>query len=201
MTDLNAFAAGVSDTEREIGSRRIAAGEARTILMRRRYDAPIEDVWDACTDPDRLDRWFLHVSGDLRAGGTFDIQDNAHGEILRCEPPRVLTLSWRYEDRPYSEVELRLSPGAAGGTVLELEHGFAAKGYLVGVGVGWEAGLYALGPYLRDELPDVPAAEQAGGPPAGLEELLAESEQLWVALVGDVDTPVGGHPADGQREA
>ncbi len=48
MTDI---AGSLTTTHREVGSRRIATGEARTALMRRRYDAPIEDVWDACTDP------------------------------------------------------------------------------------------------------------------------------------------------------
>ena len=37
-------------------------------VSRRTYDAPIEDVWDAVTNPERISRWFLPVSGDLRAG-------------------------------------------------------------------------------------------------------------------------------------
>jgi hypothetical protein len=57
----------LSETQREVGRRRIAAGDARTARIRRRYDAPIADVWDACTDPERIARWFLPVSGDLRA--------------------------------------------------------------------------------------------------------------------------------------
>jgi Activator of Hsp90 ATPase homolog 1-like protein len=67
MTDI---ACSLTATHREVGSRRIAAGEARTALMRRRYDAPVEDVWDACTDPDRISRWFIKPTGDLRPGGT-----------------------------------------------------------------------------------------------------------------------------------
>ena len=59
-------------------------------MLRRRYDAAIEDVWDAVTDPDRLKRWFLPISGDLRVGGTFQLEGNAGGEILSCEPPRLL---------------------------------------------------------------------------------------------------------------
>jgi hypothetical protein len=46
-------------------------------VLRRTYDAPIEDVWDACSDPDRLKRWFSPVSGDLRLGGRFQIEGNA----------------------------------------------------------------------------------------------------------------------------
>jgi uncharacterized protein YndB with AHSA1/START domain len=79
-------------------------------VLRRTYDAPIEDVWDACSDPDRLKRWFSPVSGDLRLGGRFQIEGNAGGEVLRCEPPRLLAVSWVYGDHPADEVELRLAP-------------------------------------------------------------------------------------------
>jgi uncharacterized protein YndB with AHSA1/START domain len=58
-------------------------------------------VWDACTDPDRLNRGFLDVTGDLRLGGSYQLEGNAHGEILRCSPPRLLAVSWIYgTDRP-----------------------------------------------------------------------------------------------------
>lgn len=44
------------------------AGERVSVLMRRSYDAPIGDVWDALTQPDRIKRWFMPISGELRAG-------------------------------------------------------------------------------------------------------------------------------------
>src|SRR5690349_20978581 len=112
----------MAETQRGIGRRRIAAGEARTAIIRRWYDAEIEDVWDACTAPERIGRWFLPVTGKLRLGGTFHLAGNASGEVLRCEPPRLLRVSWAYGGRPTDEVELRLSPGANDGTLLELEH-------------------------------------------------------------------------------
>jgi uncharacterized protein YndB with AHSA1/START domain len=157
------------DTQREVGRKRIAAGDARTVVIRRRYAAPVEDVWDACTRPDRLDRWFLVVSGDLRPGGTFRLEGNAGGEIRRCEPPRLLALTWVYGDRPVDEVELRLSPGPDGDTILEIEHATVSvevewEGRMVdvipGVGGGWEVPLVHLLPrYLAGELPDAPAAD------------------------------------------
>jgi uncharacterized protein YndB with AHSA1/START domain len=178
-------------TDREIGRRRIAAGEARCAVLRRRYRAEIEDVWDACSDPERIRRWLLPVSGDLRAGGTFSLEGNAHGEILRCEPPRLLVVTWVYGDRPADEVELRLSPHAEGGTVLELEHASVCdtapdgvSDAILGVGVGWEPALYALDLHLRGELPDTLAADVgAGGPPPELVELMDRSGRAWAALV------------------
>ena len=159
----------VDETQREVGRTRIAAGDARTVVIRRRYAAPIEAVWEACTVPERLDRWFLAVTGDLRPGGRFQLAGNAGGEIQRCEPPRLLRVTWVYGDRPVDEVELRLEGAADGGTLLELEH--ATIGTLVewegrmldvvpGIGEGWELPLiHYLPAYLRGELPDAPAAE------------------------------------------
>ncbi|MER5177460.1 hypothetical protein ABT009_03625 [Streptomyces sp. NPDC002896] len=63
-------------------SRTVPEGHARTVLVRRTYDAAIEDAWDACTDPRRISRWFLPVSGDLRLGGHYRPEGNASGGIL-----------------------------------------------------------------------------------------------------------------------
>ena len=194
MTNMTSL---LNETHRAVGRRHIAAGEARTTLMRRRYDAPIEDVWAACTDPDRLNRWFLPVTGDLRVGGTFSLAGNARGEILRCAPPRLLTVTWVYEDRPAGEVELRLSPGADGDTVLELEHAFISESVsavilndpetgMYGIGAGWEAPLDYLGKYLRDELPDAPATEWYEMNPQD-EELATRRGQAWAAVVAAAD--------------
>ena len=45
------------------------SGERVSVLLRRGYDAPIGDVWDAVTQPDRIKRWFMPISGELRVGG------------------------------------------------------------------------------------------------------------------------------------
>jgi uncharacterized protein YndB with AHSA1/START domain len=163
--------------ERTIGGRRAPGGSGRSVLLRRSYDAPIEDVWDACTDPDRLKRWFLPVSGDLRLGGRFQIEGNAAGEILRCEPPRLLAVSWVYGDRPADEVELRLSAGAGGATLLELEHASVPgdPDSLAGVGVGWDLTLVGLAVHLRGETIDPAAWEQS---PA-TRELVVHSSRAW----------------------
>ena len=77
----------IEAVQREVGSGRIAAGEGRTVRLRRTYDAPIEDVWDALTNPERISRWFLPISGDYRVGGRYQFEGNAGGEIVSCERP------------------------------------------------------------------------------------------------------------------
>jgi uncharacterized protein YndB with AHSA1/START domain len=177
--------------EREVGHRRIGAGEGRSIVIRRRCAAPIEDVWVACTQPDRLDRWFLRVAGDLHQGGRFSLEGNASGEIVRCDPPRELHLTWVYGERPVDEVWLRLAPGPDGDTRLELEHATVstlveAQGRLVdvipGLGQGWELPLVlGLPRYLRGELPDVPATEWFEFTPEVM-EIAARTNDLWTTV-------------------
>lgn len=161
MTDN--VASWINETQRGIGSRRLAGGEGRSVVLRRNYDAPIEDLWEACTDPERLGRWFLPVTGDLRPGGTYQLQGNAGGEILRCEEPRLLAVSWVYGDAPAGEVELRLSPSGEGGTIFELEHagvieGMTVADHAMAVGTGWDPALISLGMFLRDEAIEDPVA-------------------------------------------
>ncbi|MGS2647924.1 SRPBCC domain-containing protein [Streptosporangium sp. LJ11] len=134
--------------------RELLDGERKVMTLRRRYDAEPEDVWDACTNAERLSRWFQPVTGDLRPGGTYRIEGNAGGEILRCEPPRLLRISWLYGDDPgFSEVEVRLS-GEGGGTLFELRHTADVPpemwtGYGPGaVGVGWDLAFLGLGLHL-----------------------------------------------------
>ena len=46
----------ISSVDRRLGSRTLAAGEARTLTISRVYDTPPEDLWDACTNPERISR-------------------------------------------------------------------------------------------------------------------------------------------------
>lgn len=43
-------------------------GERIGVSLRRNYDAPIDDVWNAITDPARLKRWFMPVTGEVTSG-------------------------------------------------------------------------------------------------------------------------------------
>jgi len=151
----------IQDTHRTVGTGRITAGEGPTVLLRRTYPAPVEDVWDACTSAERISRWFMPVTGDFHPGGKYQLQGNAGGEILRCEAPNLLRVTWIFGDNPPSEVELRLSPDPGGGTVFELEHtavvdpAFWARFGPGAVGVGWDLALLGLDLHLsggkRDE--------------------------------------------------
>lgn len=60
---------------------------ARVVKASCAYDTGIEDLWDAITNAERLPRWLLPVSGDLRLGGRYQLEGNASGRITACDPP------------------------------------------------------------------------------------------------------------------
>ncbi len=148
----------IEAVQREVGEGSVPAGVGHSVLLRRDYDAPIEDVWDALTNPERIGRWFLPISGDYRLGGRYQFEGNAGGEILECERPRRLRVSWVYGEvsspADVSEVVLRLAPAGDEATTVELEHTAIVPDefwttYGPGaVGVGWEGGLLGLALHL-----------------------------------------------------
>jgi uncharacterized protein YndB with AHSA1/START domain len=157
------------------------AGKRVSVLLRRGYDTPIQDVWDAVTRPDRIGRWLMPISGELRVGGTFQLEGNAGGEILVCEPPRLRVT---FGD-PNSTVEVRLTSHDGGDTVLELEHTVpielaqSGAGALY-VGPGWDGALMGLGLFLGGEAVGDPVAA-ANSPEA--REFSRQSVHAWVAVV------------------
>jgi uncharacterized protein YndB with AHSA1/START domain len=143
----------VSDVRRTVGSRVIEAGEANVVTLSQSYDADIGDVWDACTNPERIPRWFLPVSGELRLGGRYQLEGNAGGTIERCDPPTSFSATWEFGGGvTWIEVTLTSEPG--GRTRLELAHiGMAGDEHWQqfgpgAVGVGWDMGLLGLAGHL-----------------------------------------------------
>ncbi|WP_329270892.1 SRPBCC family protein [Streptomyces pseudovenezuelae] len=152
---MSEIADAINRMHRRVGTRQVEASEARTVLLRRTYDAEIADVWDAVTSPERIARWFMPVSGELKVGGRYQLEGNAGGEILECVEPERLRVSWLYGPDPgFSEVEVRLTPEEGERTALELEHvavvpdDFWDQFGPGAVGVGWDLGLYGLALHL-----------------------------------------------------
>jgi uncharacterized protein YndB with AHSA1/START domain len=131
---------------------RDGTGDTVSVALTRTYDADAEDVWDALTNPERLPRWFYPVTGELEVGGDFQFQGNAGGEILRCDRPSWLQVSF---GGPDSIVDVRLV-SIDDRTTVELVHTvpLAMAGSGAGalfVGPGWDGALLGLGIYLRGE--------------------------------------------------
>jgi uncharacterized protein YndB with AHSA1/START domain len=159
-------------------------GETVTVLMRRSYRAEPAEVWDALTDPERMRRWLMPVSGELKIGGSFQLEGNAGGEILECDPPTRFKVTF---GGPASLLEVRLLPGADTSTDLELEHSMGEAPAPGGsgalwVGPGWDGALLGLALYVTGELP----ADTDPTAMANSDEVIAYNEQsvrAWIEAV------------------
>lgn len=146
LEHLDAVTRRVTDTTRDdVPVHRIA--------LSRVFDAPTDRVWAAVSDPEEIPRWFLPVSGDLRTGGTYQLDGNAGGRILVCEPPRSYSITWEF-DGSLSWVDVGVVD-EAGGARLDLIHDAPVAGdehwraFGAGAGgIGWEMGWIGLATYL-----------------------------------------------------
>jgi uncharacterized protein YndB with AHSA1/START domain len=160
----------IDAVRRTVGNRTLEAGEARVLTISQTYDAPLEDVWDACTSAERIPRWFLPITGELRLHGRYQFEGNAGGVTQRCDPPKSFSATWEYGDE-VSWIEVRLSPEGDGRTRFELEHVAHVddERWLQfgpgAVGVGWDSGLLGLASHLAADgtgiTPDQAAAWMA----------------------------------------
>ncbi len=170
---LNATARSVSSGEREGLSTR-AATVART------FPATGDELWHAVTNPDRIERWFLPISGELKLGGRYQLGGNAGGVITACEPPSRFAATWEFGGMSWLEVTLAAD---AGGTRLTLTHDSPMSDHWTeygpgAVGVGWEMGLLGLALHLAS--PQEPKLdEEAFAASAAGKAFIAGSSDGW----------------------
>lgn len=133
------------------------AGEGVAVVFDRRYSTSQDDLWQACTDPERLARWFAPVSGDLREGGAFTIHfddaDTPRCRVVSCEPPHLLVWEW-----PIGAVETRVTADVSSdgdGARLVLRHERLGAAQAAGYAAGWDTYVRRLAADVAgDPLPD-----------------------------------------------
>lgn len=158
--------------ERSVASRDWDGAPARVVIVERDYPTVIDDLWDALTDPQRMKRWFMPISGELKPGGRYQLEGNAGGTIHECTPPHRLYVSWEFNGGT-SWVAVTLEPRGEALTQLKLEHiaHASAEGLAFwqqfgpgAVGVGWDLALLGLAEHIV-----------RGGSPA------EKSDDAWLA--------------------
>ena len=151
MNYTNAFGAEF----REIQDRTHDGQAVRVVVATRLYATDRDDLWNALTDAERIPRWFLPVTGQLKLGGRYQLEGNAEGSVLQCDPPEALEVTWEFGGH-VSWVHVRLAQDE-GGTRLTLEHLIPKdepseeywKQYGPGAGgVGWDLSFLGLALHL-----------------------------------------------------
>lgn len=119
------------------------------------YDTDIDDLWEACTSPERLARWLAEVSGDLREGGTVHavFTSTWSGPLIVevCDPPHRLLL----REGPGTEeaqIEAWLTADGPRTRLVVEQRGLPLDG-LRAHGAGWHAHLDDLGRSLTIDGP------------------------------------------------
>jgi uncharacterized protein YndB with AHSA1/START domain len=119
------------------------------------FEAPLEEVWQALTRPERLQEWFANdVELDLRPGGTgvfrWDDGSLRHAVVEDVEEERRLAFRWSDEDGAESRVELALDDARDGTrlTVTETATAGVQANALAGEW-SWGVALLAALPRLR----------------------------------------------------
>lgn len=124
----------------------------------RLYPRPIETVWAAMTQPERLADWLGAVDVEPRVGGRFncfvnrDEEAQTRGEVLSWEPPRLLEFSWSTPDTPEAtKVRAELSDAGEGRTRLVFTHGMMDRKWMGLTFPGWHQLLEKLGKLMTGE--------------------------------------------------
>ncbi len=189
------ISAQVGLVERSVRADERDGEPTRVVVASQEYPAGIDDVWDAITNPERLPRWFLPVTGDLTVGGRYQFEGNAGGEVLACDKPERALLTWEFGGG-VSWLELRLTD-LGGSTRLKLEHvaPLVDQWFEYGpgaVGVGWDLSFLGLANHLAGG-PDVtPGTEmELIGSPEG-RQFVEVASAAWA----EANIAAGAEPAD-----
>ncbi|MEJ7647563.1 MAG: SRPBCC family protein [Nakamurella sp.] len=150
------------------------------------YDTDIDDLWQACTSPERLARWIAEVSGDLVEGGTvqavFTSTWSGSLRIDACEAPHHLLLTGEPGADDETQMEAWLTAEGSRTRLVVEERGLPGD-KLHFYGAGWQAHLEDLGRALANGSsvhPDGWSAEAAA--PAWL--------QRWNELIPAYQKPL-----------
>jgi uncharacterized protein YndB with AHSA1/START domain len=111
------------------------------------YDTDIQDLWQACTTPERLSRWICQVTGDLRVGATVDavFTSTWSGPVRvdSCDAPHHLLVTTQPGTDEEGQIEAWLTEEGPG-TRLVVEDRSIPLEELHFHGAGWQVHLEDL---------------------------------------------------------
>ena len=88
----------IGAVDRAVVTRSRDGQETKSVVLSQTYAVPLADLWDACTRAERISRWLMPITGDLREGGRYQLQGNAAGTIEQCVPQERIAVTWEFGD-------------------------------------------------------------------------------------------------------
>ena len=192
----------LDQVDRVLDTRMRNGREARVATISQSYDTTIDDLWDACTNPERIPRWLMPISGELRLGGRYQLEGNAGGTVETCDRPDHFGATWEYGDE-VSWIDVTLNTTEAGGAELTVEHIAHVEDerwaeYGPGaVGVGWDMMLLGLAGHLSSGAAIGPADAAEWLASGDGRQFTTISSQRWC----DASILAGADPAEAQAAA
>lgn len=173
----------IKSVQRKLGHRTIDTGKAHVVTMSQSYDTDQDDLWDAVTNAERIPRWFLPVSGDLQLGGSYQLEGQAGGTILTCDPPKNFTATWEFGGN-VSWIDVTVAGDGPDRARLVLEHiaeiadDATWRQFGPGaVGMGWDSMLLGLALHV--------ATGESIDPSFGQQWMATEDGRRFLTLSGD----------------
>lgn len=124
-----------------------------TVRVEDVFDTDPADLWDAITDPARLARWLVTVTGDLRQGGTihatFTSSWDGPGRIDVCDPGRRLLVTMTPGTAEETVIEAVLTPEGDKTRLVIEDRGIPLR-EIAGHGAGWQAHIEDLATHLAN---------------------------------------------------
>jgi uncharacterized protein YndB with AHSA1/START domain len=180
----------INAVRRNLGTRTIDIGEANVVTVSQGYDTDPADLWDAVTNIERIPRWFLPISGDLRLGGSYQLEGQAGGTILTCDPPKKFTATWEFGGK-VSWIDVSIISDGPDRSRLVLEHIMPVADDEIwrefgpgAVGMGWDSMLLGLALHVdTGQAIDPSFGQQWTGTDDGRRFLTLSGDQWFAANV------------------
>lgn len=186
----------IKSVQRNLEARTIDTGDVHVVTVSQSFDTEPEDLWDAVTNIERIPRWFLPISGDLRVGGSYQLEGHSSGTVLTCDAPRNFTATWEYGGN-VSWIDVNVTTDGPGRSRVLLEHTFPVDNDEIwrqfgpgAVGMGWDSMVLGLAIHVgTGESIDPSFGQQWTGTEEGRRFLTLSGDEWYAAHVAFGEEP------------
>lgn len=147
-----------------------------TVRLERLLPGPIERIWAYLTESEKRRKWLAAGPMDLRVGGAVELRfrhadlspdiaptperfkaiENGHvvhGQVTRCDPPRLLSFTWDHPPDAASEVTFELTTEGWDVRLVVTHRRLAERSAMISVAGGWHTHLAVLAERLQGRTP------------------------------------------------